>query len=773
MYYEDNVKVKIDWKKIILRLILIVLFVLLIIWLFPMPKLDSFYSKVYNDNLNTMKEASENYFTEDKLPTNTGSSVTLKLQEMLDKKLVTSFTDKNNNECSTTNSYAQVTKTENNNYVLKVQLSCDDKTDYILENLTTTKTSSSSKSSSSETSNTTKDDENEAKNDNDEDDGIVIDESILNSTDSKYSKSSSVEYEYKRAITKTASTYTCPDGYVMDNNVCYRYNTGETIDATPLYFDDVVTTTDAKVNTTGGYTKTAEVIKTVTSTEEVCPEGYTKNGNICYKYVSATVVPGTTTYSCPDGYVLNGTSCTTTVDASANDGSTSYSCPNGYTMSADKKSCTYTISATISDGSTSYSCPNGYAMSADKKSCYYTINATRNTTSGTTTCSCPSGYYEVNGTCTKTNYYTGTYHSGTTTYSSCPSGWTASGSSCIKAANVSVSWTNPNSYTSSTQQSEYNNGTTKRVQTKNPTCTLKGCTYYYTTYTAKKSYSCSSGSLSGTNCVMSRSSYTSSSYYTCNDGRQQSSSTCSYTTTTSKNCTTTSGTTTYTCPSGYVLNGTSCVYTINSTITTGSKSYTCPSGYVLNGTSCVYTINSTVTTGSKSYTCPAGYTLNGTKCSKTINATATTSSTEYTCPSGYVREGTTCYQYTEPTTKKNYSYSCPSGYTQNGEGEKMTCTLKVEATTTYYCEKEDEQLVDNKCVKTVKGGLRGYSCPSGYILNKDKCVKKTLECTSPEEVTTSSTSYEYKWSSDSNLDGWTQTGKTRSTSLETENLYDK
>ncbi len=38
MYYEDNVKIKIDWKGLILKLIAVVLVVLLIIWLFPMPK---------------------------------------------------------------------------------------------------------------------------------------------------------------------------------------------------------------------------------------------------------------------------------------------------------------------------------------------------------------------------------------------------------------------------------------------------------------------------------------------------------------------------------------------------------------------------------------------------------------------------------------------------------------------------------------------------------------------------------------------------------------
>ena len=45
--------------------------------------------------------------------------------------------------------------------------------------------------------------------------------------------------------------------------------------------------------------------------------------------------------------------------------------------------------------------------------------------------------------------------------------------------------------------------------------------------------------------------------------------------------------------------------------------------------------------------------------------------------------------------------------------------------------------------RTEKGGLRGYTCPDGYILNKDQCVKKTLECASPQEITNTTTTYEY------------------------------
>lgn len=708
MYYDDNnVKLKVDWKSLILKIVLILLVILLIIWIFPMPKLDSFYNKVYNDNLNTMKEASENYFTADKLPSKTGDSVTLKLQDMLDKKLVTNFTDKNNNQCSNTNSFATVTKTDSSNYVLKVQLSCDDKTDYILENLNTKGSSGSSNSNSKKNSNDGSENNGSSANNNDddsEDDGIKIDESILTEKENKYEKGSAdVEYEYKRSITKTSTSYVCPPGYVKDNNVCYKYNTGETIPATPLYFDDVVIKTDAKKNTSGGYTQKADYIKTVEKTENICPEGYTLNGNICYKYTNVTVVPGSTTFTCPDGYVRHGDTCTMTMDAykNTNPGSTYYTCDRGGSLNGTQ--CSYAASYR-SGSSSSY---------------------------------CPSGYSDNGSNCVRTVSYTGTYHAGSSSYGNCPSGYSANGSLCYYNATQTRVWSNPTVQTSSTQLSVYDNGTTKRIKV-NQSCTLKGCTYTYYYYTSTIKYSCpNGGTQSNIWCITNRPVTTTQGYYTCNDGSKQSSSTCYKKEYANKITSSTSG------------------------------EYYCPNGGTRYGSTCYYDATYHKNSDTTSYTCPAGFSLYGDKCSKTIPATKNTTETEYTCPAGYVKNGTTCYQYTEPTVKKTYRYDCPSGFTKNGEGEKTTCTKKIESKTTLYCEHANEKLVDGKCVRTEKGGLRGYSCPPGYILNKDSCVKKTKECTSPQEVTNSSVTYEYKWSSESYMEGWTQTGKTRAINTNT------
>jgi hypothetical protein len=697
MYEDGNYKIQIDWKSLILKLVLIVIAILLIVWLFPMPKLDTFYNRVFNDNLATMKTAAENYFTTDNLPASNGASSTLKLQDMLDKKLLVSFVDKNNNACNTSNSYAQVTKTENNTYVLKVQLSCDDKTDYVLENINTSvanakatsDTSSTSNSTSSNSSSSSSSDSSSAsgytqtKNNSEDDAEDTID------ANASYDKDGNkISYQYKKAINKTSTSYACPDGYVKENNICYKYETGETINATPLYFDDVKTTVDAKKNTTGEYTVTAKPNKTVAKTEKVCPSGYTLNNNICYKYDNVHVTPGSTTYTCPDGYTLSGTTCTKT------------------------QSATYT-----SNSSTYYTCPDGYTLSGT--TCSRTVTSTNYTQS----CSCPSGYNDNGNNCSKTIPVT-TY----TQSCSCPSGYAASGSSCARtvsssyAASKSSYWSNPTVQTSSTPLSVYNNGSSKRVLA-NHVCTARGCTYTYYYYTLITNYSCpNGGSRSGATCYKSSTVYANK---TCTNVPHTS----YQTVTANKNCT-------------------SIPHETGSTETISATPHTSGEGH---------------------YSCPSGYSISGSTCTQTINATVHTSDTKYTCPSGYVKDGSTCYQYTEPTTKKTYKYSCPEGYTQSGSNDKTTCTKKIASKTTYYCEDAQATLVDDKCIKTIKGTLKGYSCPDGYVLNNDKCVKKTTTCMQAEKVTNTTTTYEYKWSTESSLEGWTQTGKTKTIS----NNYDK
>ena len=99
-----------EFRDIILQLLLVILFVFIMIWLFPTKnylkenfvgkeelsseiamQLESLYGRLFTDNIESMRDAAQGYFTNERLPKNVGDSVTLTLDEMIEKKLVLSF----------------------------------------------------------------------------------------------------------------------------------------------------------------------------------------------------------------------------------------------------------------------------------------------------------------------------------------------------------------------------------------------------------------------------------------------------------------------------------------------------------------------------------------------------------------------------------------------------------------------------------------------------------------------------------------------------------
>ncbi len=119
-------------RDLIIKIFLILLFVFLITLIFPIPNLTPIYNRIFNDNVQTMKDAAENYFTKERMPQNEGDSSKLTLKQMLDKKLILPFTDKNGNECDLEKSYVKVTK-KKTEYELLVNLKCGSETNYIIE----------------------------------------------------------------------------------------------------------------------------------------------------------------------------------------------------------------------------------------------------------------------------------------------------------------------------------------------------------------------------------------------------------------------------------------------------------------------------------------------------------------------------------------------------------------------------------------------------------------------------------------------------------------
>ena len=137
MYDNENVtyRVGINWKDIIIKVVILALFILLLLWLFPKANLDVFYDSIYTNNIKTMKDAARNYYTVDRLPANVGDQTSMTLKEMIDNKMLIRFTDKDGETCDETTSKVEVTKISDDEYSLKVQLNCGDQNDYILDTI--------------------------------------------------------------------------------------------------------------------------------------------------------------------------------------------------------------------------------------------------------------------------------------------------------------------------------------------------------------------------------------------------------------------------------------------------------------------------------------------------------------------------------------------------------------------------------------------------------------------------------------------------------------
>ena len=139
-------------RNVILQFLFIALFVFILIWLFPTKKdmkkatnnssndekitinnndLSILYDRIFNENLMSMKEAAQSYYTTERLPQKVGDSTKITLREMLDKKIILPFKDKNGKQCDLDASYVQITKNENE-YVMKVNLKCGDEENYLL-----------------------------------------------------------------------------------------------------------------------------------------------------------------------------------------------------------------------------------------------------------------------------------------------------------------------------------------------------------------------------------------------------------------------------------------------------------------------------------------------------------------------------------------------------------------------------------------------------------------------------------------------------------------
>ena len=659
MYEDTKYQIKINWKNILFIVGIIALTVIVMMLIMPKTNKEASNKQAFTTNLNIMKEAAKSYYTSGgNMPENIGESSTINLESMISKKLVSDFVDKNNKSCNKTNSYAQITKTGSSEYVLKTQLACDTSSDYVLETITTTTKNNNIASDSNDNKTTTDDNNNNVNNDEDDDEdklkpGETVDK------DGNIIKTVK-EYEFKKPEYSSKNIYRCEDGYKLDssNNKCYKEVTGETIPATPIYFEDKTIITDAELTPKDGYDENAEPIKTVDKTETKCPAGYTENNGTCIKYVEATVTPGTTTYTCDEanGFKLN---------------PTTNKCERTITVAPTKKETTSTVA------SCRYSSDN---LNSYNNTCSYSATQNNNTS-----CSCPSGTTKNwAGLCVKTEVVT---------TCTCPSGYSdIGGGLCAgQGSKTPASWDNgKNEGYSNTDRTGYTS-TGKISCTRT---TVGGQSLYSCVSSTAR---CSSGTYDGNGyCTTGSTSYKNKS---CSNEEKS--------TYADKVCT---GTTTATCDKGGTLSYDKTTCTYNATLETKSNiEYTCDTsnGYNLDATTntCVKkeVVEPTKNTTDTQYTCPTGYTKDGTTCYTTTEK-VTTTTYKYTCPEGFTPNGTgdamTCTRHVDSSEeyycedkdavldKENKTctktikgdikgYECPNSVDYVYDGNTHTCVKKT------------------------------------------------------------------------------------------------
>ncbi len=478
-------------KDIVIKAIFLVLFILLLVWLFPkVPNMKPFYSNVFRENIKYMQEAAESYYTTEKLPKNIGDTAEMTLQDMIDKNLILPFVDEDGNACDTKKSYVEVKKNKND-YTLKVNLVCPNEENFVEKTLGCYEYCEDCKEEEEQS-------EAEAK--------------------------KVIEYQYKQVGTKNVNYYSCPDGGTLTDGVCNIYTT-DTYKAT-------ITTTKGKEYCPDGgelkdglcyNTKTESYDASVSEGKYYCPNGGTLNGSKCY-INNSTSYPAKQTLSCTVG-TLSGNSCIVFSTSSSNyPAKVSYSCPNGGTLSGSK--C-------ITQKATS-----GSSYAATKTT---TRISSRTPLSGSDLTSAGSDTQYICTSSSNCPGYVTIYYYIKTTYS-CPNGGTLNGTNCV------ISGTSEKSYSATPSYSCPSGGSLS-----GSTCIITNTTNKV--YDPVTLFSCTSGgTLSGSTCIVTESSVYDASKSNgeqyCSKGGTLSNGKCIITDTTSYKASVSDGTSVKTCPDG-------------------------------------------------------------------------------------------------------------------------------------------------------------------------------------------------------------------------------
>ncbi len=591
-------------KDLLIRLILIVIFVFLLIWLFPMPDLKPLNNQIFADNIDRMKDVAKSYYTVERLPKELNESKRMTLKEMIDQHLILPLMDSNGKYCSEDDSYIEITKAQDE-YVIKVYLSCTDKQDYIITHFGCYDICSDTcKALETTTQNCG---------------GNVCNTQGGGKVTTKNNNGKIFEYKYVRNVcTQDFAGYFCPSGYYLAGDVCIK-NGSQTITVDADKHVSNITSTDTKDAKAIVDSSTELVDATCkneiqTSTIDANKSSVLVNATLKIKNQTVTA-DKINSYDVKGAVIKRKTINSDYILTQKYDVITATKYATGYKWA-------YASTITTTDSSLSYVGENEKILLVDTyelptcDTCVTTVKYykyykyTKQATGYSYSCDAFPGYTKYGeDKCRKPIG---------SPVKACPDGYNPNGSVCTRVEETMSC-------------DKYGSGYVLNESAKT-------CTKTTTTYRCPEGTSKTNDERYCTKPVKS---------YECPPG--------TYETADETKCSKTS----YSCPPNtsdktYVLNGTKC------TVQSKVKVCTCPPGTdkTADETKCAKK-NTTTRYSCEDY---PGYTLNGTKCTKTT----TTQKVTYSCDAGYNLTGTKCIKTVDTTdtkkAEKKYNTTCNNEY---------------------------------------------------------------------------------------------------------------
>lgn len=123
--YEDKTKKKINWKGLIIKVLIILIVLVILLILFPLNgKKKDGYSNEFKNNVGKLKEVGNSYFDNDNLPKEVGDSIKVTLKDLVSSNKIDAL-KVGKNSCNEDDSYIKIVK-KTKGYELETTLICGD-----------------------------------------------------------------------------------------------------------------------------------------------------------------------------------------------------------------------------------------------------------------------------------------------------------------------------------------------------------------------------------------------------------------------------------------------------------------------------------------------------------------------------------------------------------------------------------------------------------------------------------------------------------------------